>query len=305
MDDKTVRKEIKDLTAEGQGKVRATFVVLAGQDIGKTYSIVGHTLYIGRHEDCEIIINNDEISRRHAKIHLKGLDLFLTDLGSTNGVLLNGEKLTPNQDYPLKNGDKIQLGTNTILKLNFQDDLESIFSEQLYNSANRDFLTQIYNKKFFLDRIRTEFSFSRRHNLPLSLLFFDIDHFKKINDNHGHPFGDFVLKEMCRRISESKREEDLFARYGGEEFVLLLRDTEAKTAAQIAENMRGIVKATPFEFDGKKIDVTLSCGVSTLHEANFKTYEEMIQKADFYLYEAKRNGRDRVRSHLDEEAAGG
>ncbi len=301
MDDKTIRREVRDLISEGEGRVQATLIVMAGRDIGKTYPIEGHTVYIGRHEDCEIHIDDEEISRRHAKVTLKGFDLYIMDLGSTNGTLLNGEKLEPNVEKPLSNGDKIQLGSNTVLKLDYQDDLETIFSEQLYNSANKDFLTQTYNKKFFLDRLRTEFSFSRRHGLPLSLIVFDIDHFKQINDEYGHAAGDMVLKEMCRRIGDKKREEDLFARYGGEEFVLLLRDTDTETAVQIAQAMRNLIKEKEFEFEDKKIPVTISCGIATLLNDNFKNYEELFRKADAYLYEAKRAGRDAVRSSLDEK----
>src|SRR6185503_5985238 len=118
-----------------------------------------------------------------AKLQREIEGVFVYDLNSTNGTLVNGSKI---DKHRLEDGDRVQIGNLTVFKFNYQDELESTFNEELYNSANRDYLTQIYNKKYFIDRLRMEFSFAKRHNTKLALIMFDIDRFKWINDEYGH-----------------------------------------------------------------------------------------------------------------------
>jgi diguanylate cyclase (GGDEF)-like protein len=198
------------------------------------------------------------------------------------------------KEHLLQDSDRIQIGRDTILKFNYLDALENTFNEELYNSANRDFLTGAYNKKYFLDRLSMELSFSKRHQTPLSLLFFDIDHFKKINDRHGHLAGDHILKEMVSKVRSEKRQEDLLARYGGEEFVLLLRETPAENAILIAEHMRESIKDHNFRLEQKIIPLTISVGISVYLNDNYNNPEEFIKAADSELYKAKNSGRNRT-----------
>src|SRR6185503_7382381 len=196
-----------------------------------------------------------------AKLQREIEGVFVYDLNSTNGTLVNGSKI---DKHRLEDGDRVQIGNDTVLKFNFQDELESSFNEELYNSANRDYLTQIYNKKYFVDRLRMEFSFARRHANALSVIMFDVDHFKKVNDEYSHLVGDELLKLLCQRIDGCRREEDVFARFGGEEFVIMLRATDADTALLIAEKMRQAVEAPAFVISGTEIPITISLGVATL-----------------------------------------
>jgi two-component system cell cycle response regulator len=213
------------------------------------------------------------------------------DLASTNGTYLNGLKVNA---APLYDGDKIQIGSNTVLKFSIQDALEEQYQRSIYESATRDGLTRVYNKKYFLETVRKEFSYCLRHRVPLSLVLFDVDHFKKINDAYGHPAGDYVLTRIAQRVSDTVRTEDLLARYGGEEFALMLRESAEDQALACAERCRYAVDKADFVFGGTPIKVTISLGVATLLDSDFSQPEDLIAAADKYLYRAKRAGRNRV-----------
>ncbi len=295
IDDKTARRDIVDLLGRG-GIPKANFVVLAGQDIGRKYEIKKAEITIGRAEENDVVINDQDVSREHARVEARPDSFVISDLGSTNGMLVNGTKT---KVHRLVDGDRIQLGNVTILKFNFLDDIEESFNEKLYNAANKDFLTGIYNKKYFLDRFKMEFSYSKRHEVPLSLIIFDIDHFKKINDTHGHDAGDYILQELAAQIAVIKREEDLFARFGGEEFVLLLRGTSKDAAIQMAEKLRSRVEEVQFEFQEIKIPVNISAGVATFTSQNYKTHETFFRATDSQLLKAKNAGRNQVKYTAD------
>jgi diguanylate cyclase (GGDEF)-like protein len=155
-----------------------------------------------------------------------------------------------------------------------------------------DGLTQAYNKRYFVENLEKEIPRCTRHQRPLSLLMMDIDHFKKINDEHGHLTGDYVLREMARRVRSRVRKEEVFARYGGEEFALTLPETSREQATKVAEDLRRLVCAEPFDFEGDRIPVTVSLGVGTT--VNEIACEAFIKMADENLYKAKRSGRNRV-----------
>ena len=133
---------------------------------------------------------------------------------------------------------------------------------------------------------------ARRHARDLTFLMFDIDHFKKINDEHGHLTGDYVLKELARRVRTRVRKEEVFARYGGEEFALTLPETSREQAMKVSEDLRRLVSAEPFDFEGDHIAVSISLGVGTI--CNEIACEAFIKLADDNLYKAKRAGRNRV-----------
>ena len=197
----------------------------------------------------------------------------------------------------LQDGDKIQVGTNTVLKFSLQDELEEAYQRSIYESAVRDGLTRIYNKKYFLDALRKEFAWCVRHQVPLSLVLFDIDHFKKVNDTYGHPAGDHVLQRVAERVSATIRTEDVFARYGGEEFALMLREASEEQAITCAERCRKAVTASDFVFAGTPLRVTISLGVAVLQQGDYSQAEDLIAAADRYLYRAKNGGRNRVDAH--------
>ncbi len=294
-DDNTVRRDVRDLLT-ACGTLKANFVVLAGQDIGRKYEVNKAQVLIGRNETCDIFIDDEDVSRHHARIMVEPDKILIQDLGSTNGTLVNGARVAR---HILTNGDRVQIGNLTILKFNFLDEMEDTFNEQLYTAANKDFLTQAYNKKYFLDRLKMEVSHSRRHGVPLSLIIFDLDFFKQINDRYGHLVGDQVLKQLSFQVSQMKRHEDLLARYGGEEFVILLRDIPEENAVQIAEKLRTRIAESSIFVDNLEVRVTLSLGVATFFRNNYKNDESFLKAADHHLYLAKNKGRNQV--HYSEQ----
>ena len=132
-----------------------------------------------------------------------------------------------------------------------------------------------------------------RGGAPVACLLIDIDHFKKINDFHGHLAGDFVLKELARIVQGRIRRDEVFARYGGEEFAIVLPETNLEGAKMLAEGLREKVESSRFVFQGEQIRVTISIGVSMLVDTD-RTSVDLIKSADAKLYEAKRGGRNRV-----------
>lgn len=274
-------------------------LVLSGKEIGRIFNLSRAELTIGRAEEVDVLIADPTISRRHAKLRLISRELVsLEDLGSKNGTFFDGQRI---ERIDLRDGDRFQLGASTILKLTYQDKIEQEFQRQLYESATRDGLTGLFNKKFLVDRLSAEFAYCARHGVRLSVCMVDIDHFKRINDRWGHVAGDSVLAQISRLVHDASRTEDIVCRYGGEEFAVVLRDIDEAGAARYAERIRRRVERADFQFidkDGvqRSIKVTISVGVATLGAARFSTIEDFVAAADKQLYHAKRTGRNRVSS---------
>jgi len=294
-EDKTAVHSIKDLLGESRAKNNAYLIVISAKSaaiVGKMIKLDKAEMVMGRAPETQLQVEDDGVSRKHCKITVASSGHFqLVDLGSTNGTYLNGIRVNV---ATLQDGDKIQIGANTVVKFSIQDQLEEQYQRSIYESATRDGLTRIFNKKYFLDTLRKEFAYCLRHRVPLSMVMFDIDHFKKVNDTYGHPAGDFVLQKVAQRALETVRQEDLFARYGGEEFALMLRESPSEKAIICAERCRRAVDSTDFVFNGTPLKVTISLGVATLFDSDFAQPEDLIAAADKYLYRAKRGGRNRV-----------
>ncbi len=295
-EEKTRVIDLKDIKTENKNR-KAFFIVISGKLAGTMFKIEQNEMLIGRSDDAEIHIEDEGVSRKHAKIiRMADGQIMIVDLGSTNGTYFNGTRIT---EHVLKDGDKIQIGSTTIFKFSYQDDLEEELNKRMYDSATKDHLTKVFNRKFFAERFIQEFSYALRHSKVYSLAIIDIDHFKKVNDTYGHQAGDYVLRQLADVIQQLIRNEDIFARYGGEEFVILLRDTDEEKAFVFAMRIRRAIEKHEFKFQGIKIPITISIGLSTLKDGNFKTPEEMFRVADEYLYKAKNNGRNRVESILN------
>jgi two-component system cell cycle response regulator len=278
-------------TAGGTKRDRAYLIVLAGSAVGEMYKIDSERTVIGRGGKATIRLIDDGISREHAAIVIEGGEIVLHDLGSTNGTFCNGVKVTRQE---LADGDKILIGSTTILKFTYNDQLDESFQQQMYEAALRDGLTKAFNKKYFLDRLETEIAYARRHQAHLSLLMFDVDHFKRVNDSHGHLAGDYVLAKLAKVSNATVRTEDVFARYGGEEFGVICRGVPLPSAGILAERLRSAVEATAFESDGQRVPLTISVGVAAHPDLAVENAAQLIAGADEALYEAKRGGRNRV-----------
>lgn len=269
----------------------AFLVVMAGSNVGEMYKVDKDQLLIGRGDKADLRLLDDGISRDHARVVKQGGQVVLEDLGSTNGTYCNGTRVTR---HALSEGDKILLGSTTILKFSYHDTLDEAFQRQMSESAMRDGLTRAYNKRYFNERVDSELQYALRHGTPMSLIFIDIDHFKRINDTHGHNAGDQVLVQLSALVTSMLGEDDLFARYGGEEFAVIARGMDLAAAQTLSERLRVSVETHPFAFGDAPIPVTISIGVSRAPGMAIATALDMVARADEALYAAKREGRNRV-----------
>ena len=258
--------------------------------LGKRFVLEASPMRVGRGAESHIVLEGDSVSRKHAHFEQRGGAWYCIDDGSTNGSYVNDEQIM--REQRLQNGDRIKIGP-TIFKYLSGQDVESQYHEEIYKMTIIDGLTQAHVKRFLLETLDKEIMRARRHSRDLSFLMFDIDHFKKINDVHGHLAGDFVLKEVARIVQGRIRRDEVFARYGGEEFGIVLPETNLEGARALAEGLREKIEASRFTFQNEQIRVTISIGVSQLTDQD-RTSMDLIRHADAKLYDAKRSGRNRV-----------
>lgn len=271
----------------------AHLIVLSGANVGQVFNLKKTPLIIGRDDSSDIQMLDAGISRSHARIvRSKDGSYLLEDAGSRNGTFSNNNRVEGT--YQLRDGDKIQLGAMTVLKFAFSDDLESDYAQAMYDAANRDGLTGIFNRRFFEDRLNSEFALAFRHDHPMSLLMLDLDHFKKVNDEHGHPVGDKVLKEFAELLFKSTRTEDILARFGGEEFVVLCRHTDKMKASILGERIRHQAANHLFVSQTHNLNLTVSIGIAALPDPEITNPNGMLTAADECLYQAKERGRNCV-----------
>jgi diguanylate cyclase (GGDEF)-like protein len=283
-----------------QKETGAHLIVLSGTNVGQVFDVQRSELTIGRDERCEVQMLDVGISRRHATItHDESGSFLLEDAGSRNGTFCNNARIEG--QYRLRDGDKIQIGATTILKFARADEAEAGFAQQMYEAANRDALTGAFNRGYFDDRIAIDFSSANRHGGPLALLMLDIDHFKAVNDTHGHFVGDQVLKEFAELVEGSIRDMDIFARYGGEEFAVICRHTGPTKAGILGERIRRAVADFKFVAESRTLSVTTSIGIAALPDPDITSARELVVAADEALYQAKQRGRNRVVTRRPDE----
>jgi two-component system cell cycle response regulator len=282
----------KQLAVEDQAP--PVLVVLLGPTAlqGKQFALQDGYV-IGRAHESKIYIDDRSLSRSHARIDVRGNEVTVSDLGSTNKTVVNGQVLPAMAPCGLKNNDQVKTG-NVIFKFLEKGSIEAVTNQALFEKANRDALTGCFSKGALLERAPEAVKRAENLHEPLSVIVFDIDFFKKINDSHGHPGGDYVLKELGRIVGSNLiRAADFFARYGGEEFVLILAGTPVTTATDIAERIRQIIETAEFSFDNRRIHVTVSLGVAGKNPDEV-TWSSIFDRADKALYTSKQSGRNRV-----------
>src|SRR5215471_9319795 len=267
-----------------------------GLGLGTRYRFKpGSTVVLGRGRDVDVSLPEvSAISRRHASLTYRIESVILEDLGSTNGTFVNDVRIE--QPAVLKSGDRFSLGA-VHFKFLQERDVENAYFQAIHDMMVRDGLTQISNKRKFEDEAVREVARARRYGRPLSLLLFDVDRFKSINDERGHLCGDYVLKEVVRLVSDFFRKEQVFARVGGDEFAVLTPEAKIEGAKTLGERLRSRVANHEFDYAGSTFRVTCSFGVAEL-SAEMKSPEELYEAADRALYSAKRGGRDRVEAFV-------
>ncbi|MEM9771138.1 MAG: GGDEF domain-containing protein [Cyanobacteria bacterium P01_D01_bin.73] len=191
-------------------------------------------------------------------------------------------------EFEVLMGSAIAMVYTLCLSIGLENTLKKMM-RRLKHASERDPLTQTYNRRKFNYFLQREIDRHHRHQSHFSLLFLDIDHFKKINDTYGHDVGDFAIKSVVSSIETNIRQADTISRYGGEEFAVLLPETNTSAAVQIAENIREYIASRKF---GAIEKCTISVGVTTFEHSD--SIEDLLKRADQALYIAKNNGRNRT-----------
>ncbi len=251
----------------------------------------GSSLILGRAKGADIVIADaSSISRRHASLTYRIESVILEDLGSTNGTFVNDIRIE--EPTLLRSGDRFQIGS-VHFKFLQERDVENAYHQAIHEMVVKDGLTQISNKRKYEEEAVREVARAKRYGRPLSLLLFDIDTFKTINDTHGHLCGDFVLKEIVCVVSDFFRKEQTFARVGGDEFAVLTPEARTDGAKILAERLRARIANHEFAYAGTPLRLTCSFGIAE-YDPDMKGPQELYEAADRALYQAKHAGRNAV-----------
>ena len=246
---------------------------------------------LGRSEECTIPVDEESVSRKHAEIRRTDSGFEIVDLASTNGVLVNEVRA---ERVALRSGDRIQLGARVYRFLS-DNDFEAQYHETVYSMMTRDGLTGTYNKRYLLESLSREIHRCKRYQRPIAVALMDIDHFKSVNDTHGHLVGDEVLKELARRLHEVLRDDEVLSRFGGEEFAVVMVEADRLQAIEVAERCRQAICGAPFETSAGPLDISASFGVSVPMPENLTSVDTILAEADERLYDAKSDGRNCVK----------
>ncbi len=273
---------------------RAVLMVLGGLQTGRVLSLgPGPSVTVGRSARATHTLDEPSVSGIHARIIRQDPSYLLADENATNGTFLNGQRLTG--PAKLEDGDRVQLGPVLVLRFTLVSEAEERSLKMVYESAHRDGLTGVFNRKHLEERLDAELAYADRHGKALSVVMVDLDHFKTINDEHGHQAGDEALRTVGSILLRGSRVEDIVGRYGGEEFLIVVRDTTGTAATVVAERVRAAIAQATILTQGVTLSMTASAGVSSLSCCGeTRDRETMIRIADERLYRAKLAGRNRV-----------
>lgn len=250
------------------------------------------TAILGRSPVATIRVPDERVSRRHARVVGRGGCFGVEDLGSVEGTWVDGELV--DGQARLSGPCRIQLGSHVSFRFDLHDRREQSVLRQLHEASVRDPLTAALNRRGLDDRLRAEVSYALRQRVPLAVVMFDLDHFKRVNDRHGHDAGDAVLVAVVRRIERMIRPEDTLARYGGEELCLVLRNLDDGDATVLAERIRRNVERLAIPTRRALVRVTVSAGVAGIDGGRPTSAAALLRRADHALYDAKSSGRNRV-----------
>lgn len=290
--------EIADFVAKERAAPtgdRYLLTVLRGDPLGRVVRVDDADIVIGRGEHATFVLDDPGLSWVHARVFRRGEHIYVEDLGSTNGTFVGERRIR--EPTQIVDGTRIRLGGHTVLKLSLADELEEEAAQRLYESTVKDALTSVHNRRYLLERLASEISFAQRHSDTIAVLLVDLDHFKQINDVHGHHVGDAVLRVVAAAMQRILRPEDLLARFGGDEFVIVTRRITRENAHILAERLRSHIANLSLPLEGST-SITISVGMTFAGpEHSYKTPEALLGEADTAMYEAKHLGRNRVVEH--------
>ena len=270
-------------------------VVIGGGIPGAMIRLSGGGTRLGRAADNTLQLPDISISRYHAFL---GVDeegqVRLSDLGSTNGTFINERRIPEHTPVRIEDGDRLQFGANVVFKFIRPDPCDEQFQREMFERTVRDSLTGLYNRAYFLAQFGALTDRSGLKGLGVALLMVDIDHFKRVNDQHGHDVGDAVLREVANILRQATRADDLVARYGGEEFVIALPVAAPDGATERAERVRSSLAVRRMLAAGVPVEVTASIGLAFTPADRPRSVAALLATADRGLYQAKNSGRDRV-----------
>ncbi len=278
------------LTSPEKSQACLILIYPTGPEMGSRYPLDHNPTVLGRENDCQIVVEDESVSRRHASIQAEEDGYTVIDLQSTNGTFVNEARVSSQK---LKDGDYLHIG-NCIYRFLTGGNLEANYHEELYRLAIIDALTEVHNKRYFLEFLGRELGYATRYHRSLTLALIDLDRFKAVNDEMGHLAGDIALRDMAASIKRTIRKGDLVARYGGEEFAVVMTETPLEGGLKFAERLRLLVENLPFRYEDKTFHLTVSVGVASSNGENWTTSPELIRHADEKLYQAKQDGRNRV-----------
>jgi two-component system, cell cycle response regulator len=282
--------EVRESIAKAERKLAALVVMQGSEsDIG-THVLLEKAVTLGRDPMVELPLQDDGISRRHCRVAPEDTGYVLEDLKSTNGTLLNGDKL--NGKKRLKPGDRIYLGA-CVIKFTHSDQIEVGYHAQMDALVGTDDLTGLIAKRRFDAAYVRALDTARAMKRPLTVMMLDLDGLKAINDQHGHPVGAHTIAEVGKIIGNVVSAQGAACRFGGDEFAAFLPGVAKAEGAEVGETIRAWVSRHKFEKDGVVVRPTISIGVSAFPDDG-KTPELLLRRADEALYRAKKTGRDRV-----------
>ena len=267
-----------------------------GQPLGACIPLPLDGLDIGRAPENRLCLPEPEVSRRHARLQVAANleSIELRDLGSTNGVFVNGRRVQADPGpFRLGSEDVLRIGSHAF-KLKHMDALERAYHQDMLVRTTQDPLTGVGNRAAVLQQLQAQVDLARRHQRALGVILADLDWFKRVNDTYGHHTGDRALESFGALLLRRLRGSDLVGRLGGDEFLIVLPETGSLEALQAAEGLRRALLDQPLALeDGLTLTLTCSLGVAALKPEDTDG-GALLARADAALYAAKAGGRDRA-----------
>lgn len=295
---KTKTDKVSIVPLPDVGKGRPCLIVMRGTTTGELHWVTDGAV-LGRDASASIQIPDDKVSRRQCRFQVRDDDeVWIEDLGSANGTLVEGQRIL--EPTRIGDGVRIQLGLGGTVKFTYHDELEAAFQNRMYDDALQDPLTGLFNRRYLEQCLEAEFAFASRHQAALTVCMLDIDHFKQVNDTHGHDVGDLVLAELGERITKTVRVEDTCCRFGGEKFVVVSLGISLAGGLVLAERLRGVVQKRGFRYEGGTIPLTVSLGVAGFPYPTIESPQSLLSAVDQALNLAKQRGRNRCKVFITE-----